>query len=132
MEPFGAVSGGLEVVSVVTNVGKTSYKVLKRMRNAPQEFQELVDDALELHQLFRNLKDVEFDQPPGFPHEMVERGRRKLLELNKLIDYKLIKPGDSPEVDRKSWARHKAHAQALVQTVRVSQQTIMAKLSADT
>lgn len=128
MEALGAAGSALAVVGAARDLGKISYKSLKKLRDAPQELQELLDEASRLQVFFELFRDFEHDpcrDEPDSVHKLVRQGTSKLLELREVICYELTKPNEAMHVDRIAWTIHKTRVQGIVQVIRRVQQDVI-------
>ena len=133
MEGLSAAGSALAVAGAARDLGRISYRSFKRLRDAPKELQDLLDEASRLQHFFRFVHDVCIDRIRDLPRgseEMVQQGKAKMLELEELIYYKLTQPDDGTKVDRAAWMKHKGCVQELVRSIRNIQQDIVGMYSA--
>ena len=107
MEVLGALSGSLAVVDgAATSIRKT-VKTLRQLKRAPQELKQLLHqvDAIVLVTNAISNTAASTNPPEGLAH-LLEQLKRQLLELEQLIQFKLVKASVVLEVDRVAWTRH--------------------------
>lgn len=116
MEVIGAAAGVVGVIGTAADASKVSYKALKRLRNAPRELQDLVDAASRLQMCIDAVKELDLEGWSDGNEGMIklkDEGQARLLDLNFLIQYRLVKPGTC-EVNRLAWTRHHKRTRDLV------------------
>ena len=131
-DPLSVTASVIAVVGAIEGVSKTLAKV-RTLRNAPSELLALINEASDLRIV---LGDVERyitrdgnqsqafrDQLQNISH-LVTRAKDCLLELDKLIHYRFLKPGTDElktkeiKVSRREWAQAKTTTERFRQSLR--------------
>lgn len=108
------------VVESVEGAGRGAVTFAKKLLNAPEGFNVLID---ELEQLDLTLESVErtvdaITQPPSELSELIKKYKSKRLQIKELVAYKLTKPDDGTKVDRLSWTKRSEEASRTVADLR--------------
>ena len=117
-DPFSVAAGIITVLGAAEGVAKSLAKI-KRLRNAPDELLALINevsdfqvtlDGIQRH-LIRNTQSWESSREGlGHVSTLANRAKDKLLQLDELIQYRLVRLGNPPgsiKVSRSEWARAK-------------------------
>jgi hypothetical protein len=114
------------------NVCKSSENFLKSIKNAPKELLDLIDGFEQIEAVLEEVKSActQEERSTQSLDRLIERAKAKLLELDKLINYNLVKPKETVEANRFAWARHRKSALDLKEYLRNIQLTIALALDA--
>ena len=133
MEAVGAAGSALAIVGAAGTVSQKTYRAANRFKSAPKELQKKLREADGLRVCLDAVEDVLSEQQADTRRglcDLYKRGRAKLLELDCLIQYRLLKPGTDDEVDRLAWTRHKKDAEKLIEDIRHVRDDLSGVLSA--
>ena len=132
MDPLSITAGVIAVVGAAQDAGKSSLKFLRTVKNAPGELQDLIHEVDQIEAVLEDVKDaVESSQRSSRAlNLLLERAKEKLVELDKLIHYELVKPKEVVRVDRVAWATHQKHVVRLREELRNIRHDITAVLAA--
>ena len=127
MEPFGVVASSLAVVHGIRKTAQT----LKRLKNAPRELRDLLEQVEDLTTVLDVVSEaLRVDDVPQSLQNLLERLKHKLLDLEKLIHFKLVKPAVHLEVDRLAWTRHADEISRKVEGVQKTLNSVSTMLTA--
>ena len=114
-DPLSITASIIAVVGAAEGVTKTLAK-FKSIRNAPDELLALINEVSDLKLVFSDIQNHIVIQRAQIPQTkeqnistLVKRAKDKLLELDQLIQYRLVKPeSDQIKVSRREWLRARA------------------------
>lgn len=106
MDPFSITIGAIGLAGAANKATGSIIKRLKALRDAPEELQELLAELSQFEEILQAIQNAA--DPSETTHSpletLVETAKDKILELHRLIEYRLTKAGTSSEVDRSQWA----------------------------
>ena len=106
MDPFSITVGAIGLAGAANKATGSVFKRIKALRNAPQELQDLLAELSQFETIFQAIQDAA--DPSETTHSpletLLDTAKDKILELHRLIEYRLTKAGTSSEVDRSQWA----------------------------
>ena len=117
-DPLSITASIIAVVGAAEGVTRTLSKI-KSLRKAPDELLALINEVSDLKIILRDVQSyiARNTQRPQISQEeldnistLVNRAKDKLLELDKPIQYKLVKPesiSDQIKVSRREWIKAK-------------------------
>ena len=138
-DPLSITASIIAVVGAAEGVTKTLAKI-KSIRNAPDELLALINEVSDLKIILRDLQNYvnqNMHRPQISQEELenisilINRAKDKLLELDKLIQYKLVKPEsitDQIKVSRREWLRAKSTIEKFRQSLRDIKLNIMTQM----
>ena len=128
-DPLSIIASIIAVVGAAEGVAKTLGKI-KTIRNAPDELLALINEVSDLKIILSDIQSYvihNIQRPQISPEELrnistlINRARDKLLELDQLIQYRLIKPdsvSDQIKVSRREWLRARSTIERFRQSLR--------------
>ena len=124
-DPLSITASIIAVVGAAEGVTKTLAKI-KSIRNAPDELLALMNEVSDLKLVISDIQNhivIQRAQTPQTELQnistLVKRAKDKLLELDQLIQYRLVKPeSDQIKVSRREWLRAKAVIERFRQNLR--------------
>ncbi|KAL9117116.1 MAG: hypothetical protein Q9187_006351 [Circinaria calcarea] len=138
-DPLSFTAGIIAVIGAADGIVKTLAKV-RSMKNAPDELLALTNEVSDLRIILGDI-DNYFSQSTNraqTPQEQLEhmsvlinRAKERILELDQLIQYKLVKPesvSDQIKVSRQQWARAKDVIEKFRQSLRDMRLNLMAQM----
>ena len=106
---------GASVLTILSAARKTSgaLKRLKRMRDAPQEFEALLSDIDNFELYLEAIKTAPWssDIANDGLRKIINDATDKLLNIHKIVEYKLTEAGESSKVDRWQWTNSEKNIQ---------------------
>ena len=143
-DPLSITASIIAVIGAAEGVTKTLAKI-RNIRNAPQELLSLINEVSDLRIIFgdvqKYLQNAQRSQsmPRRSTHQeelhhmsiLINRAKDKLLELDKLIQYRLTKPesiADHVKVSRREWARAKSTIEGFRQSLRDIRLNVIAQM----
>ncbi|MCJ1402547.1 hypothetical protein MMC11_005767 [Xylographa trunciseda] len=132
MDPISSVASILTVVGAAQDGAKISLKFLKTLKKAPLGLQALLDEVAQIEAVLSDVKNAcEYGQRSTAALDLLlTKAATKLLQLNELIHFKLVKPREALEVDRQSFARYQGEVAELKDDLKSLRQDITAVLAA--
>ena len=124
-DPLSITASIIAVVGAAEGVTKTLAKI-KSIRNAPDELLALINEVSDLKLIISDIQNHIVIQRAQIPQTelqnistLIKRAKDKLLELDQLIQYRLVKPeSDQIKVSRREWLRAKAVIERFRQDLR--------------
>ena len=131
-DPLSITASIIAVVGAAEGVTKIAGK-LKDIQNAPAELLALLNEVADLTLVLRNVQifirsQYSHGHGPPIPQEqfqhisgLVDRAKDKVLQLEKLIQYKLVKPDSTSnniKVSRQEWTKAKKTIKDFQQNLR--------------
>ena len=128
-DPLSITASIIAVVGAAEGITKTLAK-FKSIRNAPDELLALINEVSDLNIILSNVQSyiIHNTQKPQISQEelqnistLINRAKEKLLELDQLIQYQLVKPESIPDrlkVSRREWLRARGTIEKLRQSLR--------------
>ena len=106
MDPFSITVGAIGLAGAANTATGSVIKRLKALRNAPEELQDLLAELSQFELVLQTIQNAaDPSETAGSPLEtLLGTAKDKILELHRLIEYRLTKAGTSSEVDRSQWA----------------------------
>jgi hypothetical protein len=134
MDPLSITASVIAVVGAAQESGKVSLKFLRNLKNAPRELQELIDEVTQIGTVLDDVKSAVEAGGKSTPalDLLLKKAAAKLLELEKLIHYELIKAKEDVRVDRVAWATHQKQVVRFQEQLRNIRHDITTVLSART
>ena len=139
MEPISFLASIVTLLGTTNGVIKGLSKI-RDLRNAPDEFLDLLNDVQEMRLILNTIKSLpqknhqeerlSLDRQPLV--RLCEKAQGQLVEIDKIVKERLLRPGTTNKVERLAWARQKAKIQDIkngVRNVRGGLTTILATLS---
>lgn len=107
------------LLGAATGASKGLYKLIKKVRNAPKEFQELVEEIQQLRIVIHSIQNANIQQV-ALPEmsAMILEAKEKLLDIERAVAFRLAKPEDDEQIDRLHWARRSEEAKKLLEDLR--------------
>ncbi|MCJ1293549.1 hypothetical protein MMC34_005104 [Xylographa carneopallida] len=132
MDPISSTASVLVLVGAAQDAANISLKFLKTIRKAPRGLQALLDEVVRAEAVLMDVKDACQDGQGSTSalNLLLDKARAKLLQLNELIHFKLVKAKAKLEVDRLSFARHQGEVAELKDDLIALRQDITVVLSA--
>ena len=138
-DPLSITASIIAVVGAAEGVTKTLAKI-KSIRNAPDELLPLINEVSDLKIILSDMQNyiTQNTQKPQISQQelrnistLINRAKEKLLELDQLIQYRLVKPesiSDQIKVSRREWLRAKSTIEKFRQSLRDIKLNIMAQM----
>ena len=138
-DPLSITASIIAVVGAAEGVTKTLAKI-KSIRNAPDELLALINEVSDLRIILSDMQNylTQNTQRPQISQEelqnistLINRAKKKLLELDQLIQYRLVKPESNShqiKVFRREWLRAKNTIEKFRQSLRDIKLNIMAQM----
>ena len=106
MDPFSITVGAIGLAGAANKATGSVIKRLKALRDAPEELQDLLAELSQFEHILQAIQDASHpSEKTDSPFEtLLDTAKDKILELHRLIEYRLTKAGTSSEVDRSQWA----------------------------
>ena len=111
-DPLSITASIIAVIGAAEGVGKALAKI-KDIRNAPEDVLALINEVSDLRVILGDVeKSTRAAGTTPLPHEqlahmstLIDRAKDRLLEIDQLIHYQLVKPDTSDiKVSRREWA----------------------------
>ncbi|MCJ1430740.1 hypothetical protein MMC27_000090 [Xylographa pallens] len=134
MDPISSAASILAVVGATQDGVKISLKFLRIIRRAPRGLQALLDEVTQIEAVLSDVKIAcEYGQKSSPALDLLlKKAATKLLQLNKLVHFKLVKAKGGLEVDRLSFARYRGEIAELKDDLTSLRHDITALLCAAT
>ena len=128
-DPLSIIASVITVIGAAEGVSKMLSR-LRRIKNAPNEILALINEVSDLTLILGDVERCFTDEGrrPRLSQDhlrtlstAINRARDKLLELDKLIQYRLVKPDSVPDnlkVSRYEWASAKPTIERFRQSLR--------------
>ena len=128
-DPLSITASIVAVIGAAGGITKILGKI-KNLRNAPNELLALFNEVSDLQIILKDLQHYilqNIERPQILQEELqhisilVGRAKDKLLELDELIQYRLVKPesiSDQIKVSKREWARAKDSIERFRQSLR--------------
>ena len=138
-DPLSIIASIIAVIGAAEGMSKTLTKI-RNICNAPVEVLALTNEVCDLRVILNDLEGyiTQNTLRPQLPQEqlhhisvLLQRARNCLLELDKLIEYRLLKPESRPDqiqVSRREWARVKDIIEKFRQSLRDIRLNIVAQM----
>lgn len=131
MDPLSVAASVIAVVGAAKKAAQV-ITLLKTLKNAPEELQELVNEVSRVEAI---LEDVNSACDNGRRSTaaldlQVQRADAKLLELQILLQYDVVRAKDPAEIDRVSWVRRQGKINNLHKQLSAIRQDITLVLAA--
>ena len=138
-DPLSLTASIIAVLGAAEGVGKT-LKRIKNIYNAPTEVLALINEISDLRIILSDLQGyiTQNTTRPQLPSEqlrhmsvLLQRAKDRLLELDQLVEYQLLKPesrSDHIRVSRREWAKAKETVGRFRQSLRDIRLDIVAQL----
>lgn len=97
------------------------FKLIKKARNAPKEFQDLLDEIGQLRIVIQCVFDADIPKTTSSGMSTITfEAKEKLLEIERVVAYRLVKvnSGEEEQVDRIHWARRSEEPKKLLEDLR--------------
>ena len=128
-DPLSITASIIAVIGAAEGASRTLAKI-RSLRNAPDELFGLMNEVSDLRIILTSLQIYVTQnlQGPQILHEelshismLANRGKGKLLEIDQLIQYRLVKPESVTaqiKVSKREWARAKSTIEDFRQSLR--------------
>ena len=138
-DPLSITASIIAVVGAAEGVTRTLAKI-KSLRNAPNELLVLINEVSDLKIILDDMQNyiAQNTQRPQISQKelrnistLINRAKEKLLELDQLIQYRLVKPESTlnqVKVSRREWLRAKNTIEKFRQSFRDIKLNIMAQM----
>ena len=114
-DPLSFAASIIAVLGAAEGVAKTLSRI-QSIRNAPDELLALINEVSDLQIIFGDVQSyARSTQGPQMSRDhlqhllaFVNRAKEKLLQLDELVHYKLLKPQSSPDhikVSKREWLK---------------------------
>ncbi|MCJ1395271.1 hypothetical protein MMC18_008155 [Xylographa bjoerkii] len=132
MDPISSAASVLAMVGAAQDGVKISLKFLRTIKKAPRGLQALLDEVKQIEAVLSDVKHAcEYGQKSTVALDLLlNKAAAKLLELEELIHFKLVKAKEGLEVDRLSFARYQGEIAELKDDLKALRHDITAVLSA--
>ncbi|MCJ1316497.1 hypothetical protein MMC15_001818, partial [Xylographa vitiligo] len=132
MDPISSPASILAVVGAAQDSVKISLKFLRTIRKALGGLQALLDEVTQIEAVLSDVKNACGHGQESTPalDLLLDKTTTKLLQLNKLIHFKLVRAKETLEVDSLSFARHQGVIAEFKDDLKSLRQDITAALSA--
>lgn len=114
MSGLGELASVLAVIGAAQGAGKQSIKLLRRLKHASAEFDQLCEEMDQIHIVLDSIKAIATGitvVPVGLS-DLIERAKQNMLAVDILVQYELSKPNN--EVDKSAWVLSCTKAQDLM------------------
>ena len=138
-DPLSFTAGIIAVIGAADGVATTLAKI-RSLRNAPDELLALTNEVSDLRIILRDIEN-HFSQSTNRPQTpqdqlghmsvLINRAKERILELDRLIQYRLVKPesvSDQIKISRQQWARAKDVINKFRQSLRDIRLNLMAQM----
>ena len=138
-DPLSIAASIIAVIGAAERVRKTLTKI-RNIRNAPSEVLALVNEVSDLRIILGDLEGYirQNTARPQLPEEqlhhmsiLLQRAKDRLLELDRLVEYRLLTPesrSDRIRVSRREWAQSKDTVKRFRQSLRDIRFNIVAQM----
>ena len=139
-DPLSITASIIAILGAAEGVTKMVGK-LKSIQNAPTELLALLNEIADLTLVLRHVQNFTRSQstrsPQLFPDQfqhlstLVDRAREKVLRLEELIEYRLVKPDSTPaniKISRLDWVKARRPLKEFQQSLRDIRQNISTHL----
>ena len=128
-DPLSLVASIIAVIGAAEGVSRTLTKI-RNLRDAPDELLALMNEVSDFRIILTGLQTyiTQYSQRPQLLVEelshistLADRGKEKLLQLDQLIQYRLVKPESGLtqiKVSKREWARARSTIESFRQTLR--------------
>jgi hypothetical protein len=113
-DPFSIPASVLTVVGAAGEVGK-GLRLLKVLKGAPEGLDDLLDDISRLELVLETVNNATSDCQAATPamETLLAAGRKRLAELDVLIQYTLTEAGEDRKVDRLQWTKRRGDVERI-------------------
>ena len=139
-DPLSITASIIAILGAAEGVTKMVGKI-KGIQDAPTELLALLNEVADLTLVLRHVQNFTRSQSARSPQSLqdqcqhlsalVDRAREKVLRLEELIEYKLVKPDSTPEsikISRLEWAKARRPLKEFQQSLRDIRQNISTHL----
>ena len=139
-DPLSLIASIIAVVGAAEGVSKTLAK-MKSIRDAPDELLALINEVSDLRIILmdvqsyiaQNLRRPRIAQDElQHMSTLIDRAKEKLLKLDELIQYRLVKPdsiANHIKVSKREWVRAKSTIEKFQQSLRDIRLNIVAQMT---
>ena len=113
-DPLSIAASVLTVVGAAHKV-KKGLRVLKIIKDAPEGLNDLIEDVSRLEVVLETIKNATSDSQTAMPamETLLAAGRKRLTELDILIQYTLTEAGEDRKVDHWQWTRGRSDVEKI-------------------
>ncbi|KAK4941774.1 hypothetical protein LTR10_018378 [Elasticomyces elasticus] len=131
MDPFSITVGAIGVAEVGQKTAKSVLKLLRTIKKAPEELEQLLEEVTRVEATLEEVKDaVRAAQHSSRALDVLLHSvELDLSRLINLIQFELVKPGEKVEARRLAWARHRSRVTELTSKLQTKRREIADILS---
>ncbi|KIV87290.1 hypothetical protein PV11_02845 [Exophiala sideris] len=126
MDPFSITVGAIGVAEVSQKTAKSVLKILRTIKKAPEELEQLLEEVTKVETTLEEVKDaVQAAQHSSRALDVLLHSvELDLSRLNNLIQFELVKPGEKVEARRLAWVRHRSRVNELTTKLQTKRREI--------
>ena len=104
MDPFSITVGAITLASA-SRKAIGSIKRLKALRDAPEELQDLLSELSQFEVILQAIEDTAHPSHSvnSSLETLLHEAKKKMVEWDSLVEYRLTQAGSSNKVDRPQW-----------------------------